>query len=158
MAQAAATAPAPSTDGLQTPHGGVLINLQAPPISYSLLLKEATKTIEASDRNACDIELLSVGAFSPLTGFLNKDEYESVVNDMRLKNGLLFGIPVGESPLAWSDGQRLCSVLANPATHSLSSLSYHYILTFLTFLLLLHFLSQSSTLIVRILLWATRSL
>ena len=85
-----------AADGLQSPHGGSLINLQAPPMSYSILLKEATKTLEASDRNACDIELLSVGGFSPLSGFMNKEDYESVVSDTRLKNGLLFCIPVGE--------------------------------------------------------------
>lgn len=94
MAQAQATAPSTTVDGLQAPHGGSLINLQANPISYSLLLKSANKTLEASDRNACDIELLAVGAFSPLSGFMQKEDYDTVVADMRLKNGLLFGIPV----------------------------------------------------------------
>lgn len=54
----------------------------------------ATHRKECTDRNACDVELLSVGGFSPLTGFMNKDVYESVVKDMRLKSGLLFGLPV----------------------------------------------------------------
>jgi sulfate adenylyltransferase len=38
---------------------------------------------ECSDRNACDVELLSVGGFSPLEGFLNRDAYEHVVQHMR---------------------------------------------------------------------------
>jgi len=83
-----------TADGLQLPHGGNLINLQVPQAQWDAVIKTATKTVEASDRNACDIELLSVGGFSPLTGFMNKEDYESVVANMRLTNGLLFGIPV----------------------------------------------------------------
>lgn len=38
---------------------------------------------ECSHRNACDVELLSVGGFSPLTGFMNQDVYEHVLTEMR---------------------------------------------------------------------------
>lgn len=38
---------------------------------------------ECSERNACDVELLSVGGFSPLEGFMNKDVYDHVVQHMR---------------------------------------------------------------------------
>lgn len=38
---------------------------------------------ECSERNACDVELLTVGGFSPLEGFLNQDAYEHVVQHMR---------------------------------------------------------------------------
>jgi sulfate adenylyltransferase len=41
-----------------------------------------------------DLELLAVGAFSPLSGFMTRDDYERVVNDMRLANGLPWTIPV----------------------------------------------------------------
>ena len=57
-------------------------------------IQACTKTIELSDRNACDVELLCVGGFSPLEGFMDEAAYTSVVNDMRLPNGLLFGLPV----------------------------------------------------------------
>jgi sulfate adenylyltransferase len=60
MAQAA-PAVASRIDGLQAPHGGKLINLQAPKGEWDAIVKSANKTMEASDRNACDVELLSVG-------------------------------------------------------------------------------------------------
>ncbi|KAK9820681.1 hypothetical protein WJX74_005495 [Apatococcus lobatus] len=60
----------------------------------SKAVQACTKTIECSDRNACDVELLTVGAFSPLEGFMSEEEYTSVVQDWRLKNGLLWGLPI----------------------------------------------------------------
>ena len=45
-------------------------------------------------RLLCDTELILNGAFSPLTGFLNKNDYESVVNNCRLSNGILWPIPI----------------------------------------------------------------
>uniref|UniRef100_A0A061R5V3 sulfate adenylyltransferase n=1 Tax=Tetraselmis sp. GSL018 TaxID=582737 RepID=A0A061R5V3_9CHLO len=54
----------------------------------------ATKQMELSDRNACDVELLCVGGFSPLKGFVSKADYESVVNDMKLSDGTVFGLPI----------------------------------------------------------------
>jgi sulfate adenylyltransferase len=60
---ATATAPAASAkvDGLIAPHGGKLINLQLPKDQWEAAIKACNKTTEASDRNACDVELLSVG-------------------------------------------------------------------------------------------------
>jgi len=93
--EAAATAnPTKRVDGLQTPHGGKLVNLMVPEAQRQAVIDSCTKTIECSDRNACDVELLIVGAFSPLEGFMNQEEYESVVHNMRLTNGLLFGLPI----------------------------------------------------------------
>ena len=52
----------------------------------------ATRKLDLSDRNACDLELLAVGGFSPLTGFMNEEAYEGVVDNMRLPgSNLLFG-------------------------------------------------------------------
>ncbi|GIL47854.1 hypothetical protein Vafri_4503 [Volvox africanus] len=85
-----------TADGLQVPHGpeAKLVNLMAPADQRAALVASCNKRIELSDRNACDVELLCVGAFSPLEGFLSKEEYESVVNNMRLTSGLLFGLPI----------------------------------------------------------------
>lgn len=60
MSAAAVATPA-TVDGLIAPHGGKLVNLQLPKGEWEAAIKGCTKTLEASDRNACDVELLSVG-------------------------------------------------------------------------------------------------
>ena len=47
-----------------------------------------------SSRQICDLEMILNGGFKPLEGFLNKEDYESVLKNMRLKNGILWPIPV----------------------------------------------------------------
>ncbi|MDH3759078.1 MAG: bifunctional sulfate adenylyltransferase/adenylylsulfate kinase, partial [Gammaproteobacteria bacterium] len=49
---------------------------------------------DLTERQLCDIELLLNGAFSPLEGFLGKDDYESVVENMRLESGVLWPMPI----------------------------------------------------------------
>ncbi|KAL4433897.1 hypothetical protein ABPG75_000338 [Micractinium tetrahymenae] len=80
--------------GLIAPHGDKLVNLMLPEGQKEAAIASCTKTIELSDRNACDVELLCVGGFSPLEGFMNEADYKSVVEGHRLTNGLLFGLPV----------------------------------------------------------------
>ncbi len=46
---------------LQSPHGGELVDLMAPAGERDALKAACTKSIELSDRNACDVELLTVG-------------------------------------------------------------------------------------------------
>ena len=83
-------------EGMTSPHGGELVNLMVTDAAEKskLIASCEGRTIECSDRNACDIELLTVGGFSPLTGFMNEEEYKSVVETMRMPSGLLFGLPV----------------------------------------------------------------
>lgn len=50
--------------------------------------------LNLTERQLCDLELIMNGGFSPLKGFLNKEDYEGVVNKMRLANGKLWPIPV----------------------------------------------------------------
>ena len=54
------------------PHGGSLVNLMAPAGEAASIAASCSRTLELSDRNACDVELLTVGGFSPLTGFMNE--------------------------------------------------------------------------------------
>ena len=65
-----------------------------------ILLKEfkeesaGLKSLVLTDRQLCDIELIMSGAFAPLKGFLGKDDYDSVVNEMRLSSGEVWPIPI----------------------------------------------------------------
>ena len=47
-----------------------------------------------NERQICDLEMILNGGFSPLNYFLNRDDYESVLSSMRLKNGSLWPIPI----------------------------------------------------------------
>lgn len=78
------------------PHGGELKDLYLSPEDAE---HEKAKAREYScwdltPRQLCDLELLLNGAFSPLEGFLNQDDYDSVVRKMRLTSGVLWPIPV----------------------------------------------------------------
>ncbi len=77
-------------------HGGTLKDLYLNE-SEAELEKEAAREYPAwslTDRQVCDIELLLNGAFSPLEGFLTREEYESVLAKMRLPSGVLWPIPI----------------------------------------------------------------
>ncbi len=78
------------------PYGGKLINLLVDEQRAQELKKMAIDLpdIILNERQLCDLELLASGAFSPLTSFMDKDNYESVLNYMRLKNGILWPLPI----------------------------------------------------------------
>ncbi len=83
------------TNGLIPPYGGELKNLIIKDKKIKIdLISKATYEFECSERNACDVELLMVGAFSPLEGFMDENNYNSVIKKNRDKNGLLFGLPI----------------------------------------------------------------
>jgi len=83
------------SNGLIPPYGGELKNLiiKDKHLKNELLFK-ATYEFECSERNACDVELLMVGAFSPLEGFMDENNYNSVIKNNRNISGLLFGLPI----------------------------------------------------------------
>ena len=81
---------------LNSPYGGELIDLVVKGEEYEELLEKSSRlpSIQISQRALCDLELLATGAFSPLDRFMGKADYERVLTEMRLTNGMLFPIPV----------------------------------------------------------------
>jgi len=80
--------------GLIAPHGGALVDLMVPAEQRESVRQGVQHVLECSDRNACDVELLVVGGFSPLRGFMHQEDYEAVVAGHRTTSGLLFGLPI----------------------------------------------------------------
>ena len=79
---------------LIAPHGGTLVDLRLPADQWDAAIAGVDHHIECSDRNACDVELLCVGGFSPLRGFMHQEDYDAVVSGHRLAAGQLFGLPI----------------------------------------------------------------
>lgn len=79
-----------------TPHGGVLINREVDEEIRVQLVKELSHMIKIpiDQWTMCDIECIATGAFSPLTGFMNQRDYESVLHHMKLETGVIWTIPI----------------------------------------------------------------
>ncbi|WP_322908009.1 sulfate adenylyltransferase [Paenibacillus campi] len=78
------------------PHGGKLVHRIAEGAERTQLLEQAQqwKRIPINSWTVSDLDLIGVGAFSPLEGFLEEADYHSVVERMRLANGLVWSIPI----------------------------------------------------------------
>nr|WP_199290370.1 sulfate adenylyltransferase [Leptolyngbya sp. FACHB-36] len=78
------------------PHGGQLINRTASSQQRAEFLDKADflPRVQLEDRAVSDLELIAIGGFSPLTGFMNQADYDRVVNEMHLANGLPWSIPI----------------------------------------------------------------
>lgn len=81
---------------LVPPHGGKLRPLLVNSAEKEELQREANSLprIGLGSKEVSDLIMLATGSFSPLQGFMQEEDYRSVVEEMRLANGLLWPMPV----------------------------------------------------------------
>jgi sulfate adenylyltransferase len=79
-----------------TPHGGELIDRIATAEQKAEFLSKADylPSVRLDERAFSDLVMIAIGAFSPLTGFMEQADYDNVVANMRLANGLPWSIPI----------------------------------------------------------------
>ncbi|MEM7726142.1 MAG: sulfate adenylyltransferase [Cyanobacteria bacterium P01_A01_bin.45] len=77
-------------------HGGQLINRIATAEQKKEFLSKAEDLpkVQLDARAVSDLEMIAIGGFSPLTGFMNQADYNRVVTEMRLANGTVWSIPI----------------------------------------------------------------
>jgi len=106
---------------LIAPHGGTLVNRLAERAKADALRKEAEglPKIELTAKQSCDLEMIGIGAFSPLTGFMGKKDFESVCTSMKLASGDIWPIPIllsVDKSTAPKVGDRVALFAAAPST------------------------------------------
>ncbi|MBY4603840.1 MULTISPECIES: sulfate adenylyltransferase [Bacillus] len=72
------------------PHGGTLVNR----VNESYDVSSIQKEIELDLISFADLELIGIGAYSPIEGFFNEKDYVSVVENMRLSSGIVWSLPI----------------------------------------------------------------
>jgi len=100
------------------PHGGTLVDLMVAGDAAGDLRAEAANlpSVVVSDRELADLEMLAVGALSPLTGFQGEADYHAILDTMHLTNGPAWTIPVtlsvdedGSHRLGGAESVALCA-------------------------------------------------
>lgn len=81
---------------LIVPHGGTLVNRFTGDGQAKRLSEEAggLAVIALSPKQACDLEMIAIGAFSPLTGFVGSADFAGICTEMRLASGTVWPIPI----------------------------------------------------------------
>jgi sulfate adenylyltransferase len=82
--------------GTIAPHGGTLVNrvVGADEGRAALELAAALPSLTVDARTVADLELIATGAYSPLTGFMGLADYQRVLHEMHLANGLPWSLPI----------------------------------------------------------------
>jgi sulfate adenylyltransferase len=78
------------------PHGGELVDRRAPKDEREERKQQAAELAQVTlgPRAISDLEMISTGVFSPLTGFMGEEDYKGVVENMHLANGLVWSLPI----------------------------------------------------------------
>lgn len=81
---------------LVPPHGGQLkpLILEGEELAEEKERAKALPVIRLTSRETSDLIMMAIGAFSPLDGFMEKEDYEGVVNNMHMVDGTLWPIPI----------------------------------------------------------------
>jgi sulfate adenylyltransferase len=102
------------------PHGGQLVNrvLRGSLREAALERAQSFPKVQLTRMAASDLEMIAVGAFSPLSGFMTRDDYDSVIDGMRLSSGLPWTIPVTlpvdeETAARLKEGQEIALVMGD---------------------------------------------
>ncbi|MBV6521926.1 MAG: Sulfate adenylyltransferase [Gemmatimonadaceae bacterium] len=84
------------TPGPSVPHGGVLVDreLKGKARLEALERAKSLPKFGLDEREIADLEMIGYGALSPLVGFMRKADYDTVVDSMRLTDGLIWAMPV----------------------------------------------------------------
>src|SRR5262245_53277767 len=85
-----------TADPAGIPSASGLVDLCVAPARAAALLAESRQwmSLDLGRRQLCDLELLATGAFSPLTGFMTRPDYDAVCARMRLADGTLWPMPI----------------------------------------------------------------
>ncbi len=115
------------------PHGGTLVDRRLNAEQAQHLLGQLTdaRRITVSNRVLSDIYMIAIGGFSPLRGFMNQADYESVVENMHLTSGEAFSIPINlpvsqEEYNAAGEGEKIVLVDDNGKEQAVITVSGKY--------------------------------
>src|SRR6266702_287288 len=120
-------------NGLIAPHGGELVTNMAGESERAELQERARSLpqVQVGSRQLADLEMLAIGAYSPLGGFMNRADYLGCVHDMHLSNGLPWSIPITlatttEQAAALKESSQLALVNAQGALQAVMTIEEKY--------------------------------